>query len=55
MDLKLRILNDEKRLLLEEITALKGYIKESNKKNINKDNSESKKKTMNSEEFWKNL
>lgn len=52
MELKLKILNDEKRLLLEEITCLKAFIKHGVKKSQEK--TKDKDEVMKGD-FWKGI
>ena len=52
MELKLKILNDEKRLLLEEITSLKAFIKHGVKKSQEK--TKDRDKVMKGD-FWKGI
>jgi hypothetical protein len=51
MELKLKILNDEKRLLLEEITSLKAFIKQGVK---SQEKTKDKDKVMKGD-FWKGI
>lgn len=52
MELKLKILNNEKRLLLEEITSLKAFIKHGVKKSQEKTND---KDEVMKGDFWKGI